>query len=162
MLINRGYPRRVSVFNLSYATIASSNSLNSLINRLEKGDLVEKDFWSEIWFRTSIIQGDERKLELAQSFPRRRRIISKEKLMHKKGWFTDINHHLISSSNLSFPQVPLLVIREGLEPSTPSLRGSCSNQLSYRTDLLYYTTKHQKSQPNKDSINHRTDMSEPR
>ena len=45
-----------------------------------------------------------------------------------------LNHHLISSSNLSFPQVPLLVIRVGLEPTTPSLRGSCSNQLSYRTD----------------------------
>ncbi len=29
------------------------NSLNSLINRLEQGDLVEKDFWCEIWFRTS-------------------------------------------------------------------------------------------------------------
>ena len=28
-----------------------SNSLNSLINRLEKGDLVEKDIWLEIWFR---------------------------------------------------------------------------------------------------------------
>ena len=33
-----------------------------------------------------------------------------------------------------------MVIREGLEPSTPSLRGSCSNQLSYRTKLclLYH------------------------
>ena len=27
-----------------------------------------------------------------------------------------------------------MVIRVGLEPTTPSLRGSCSNQLSYRTD----------------------------
>ena len=26
-----------------------------------------------------------------------------------------------------------MVIRVGLEPTTPSLRGSCSNQLSYRT-----------------------------
>ena len=33
--------------------------------------------------------------------------------MHKKGDFTDINRHLFSSSNLSFPQVPLLVIPEG-------------------------------------------------
>ena len=35
-----------------------------------------------------------------------------------------------------------LVSREGLEPSTPSLRGSCSNQLSYRpnkTKTLYHT-----------------------
>ena len=31
------------VFKLTIGTIASSNSLNSLINRLEKGDLVEKD-----------------------------------------------------------------------------------------------------------------------
>ena len=45
-----------------------------------------------------------------------------------------------------------MVIRVGLEPTTPSLRGSCSNQLSYRTiigwdgrrslpdQLYYYTT----------------------
>ena len=31
-----------------------------------------------------------------------------------------------------------LVIRVGLEPSTPSLRGSCSNQLSYRTNVTPY------------------------
>ena len=35
-----------------------------------------------------------------------------------------------------------LVSRVGLEPTTPSLRGSCSNQLSYRpkNGLPYYTT----------------------
>ena len=74
MIINLGHPRRVFVFKLTFARIASfrtlpkteveiikkhlliclptlpkrlclvfSNSLNSLINRLEKGDLVEKD-----------------------------------------------------------------------------------------------------------------------
>ena len=43
MIINCGYLCRVSVFNLTSTTIASSNSLNSLINKLEKGDLVEKD-----------------------------------------------------------------------------------------------------------------------
>ena len=30
-----------------------SNPLNLLINKLEKGDLVERIFWYEIWFRTS-------------------------------------------------------------------------------------------------------------
>ena len=30
-----------------------------------------------------------------------------------------------------------MVIRVGLEPTTPSLRGSCSNQLSYRTRCFY-------------------------
>ena len=40
-----------------------------------------------------------------------------------------------------------LVSREGLEPSTPSLRGSCSNQLSYRpAHSNYYTTSTIKSQ----------------
>ena len=35
-----------------------------------------------------------------------------------------------------------MVIRERLELSTPSLRGSCSNQLSYRTKSpKHYTTK---------------------
>ena len=34
-----------------------------------------------------------------------------------------------------------MVIRVGLEPTTPSLRGSCSNQLSYRTNRTsYYIT----------------------
>ena len=33
-----------------------------------------------------------------------------------------------------------MVSRVGLEPTTPSLRGSCSNQLSYRpAHLMYYT-----------------------
>lgn len=32
----------------------------------------------------------------------------------------------------------LLVSRVGLEPTTPSLRGSCSNLLSYRPDSLIY------------------------
>ena len=31
-----------------------------------------------------------------------------------------------------------MVSRVGLEPTTPSLRGSCSNQLSYRPDSLVY------------------------
>ena len=31
-----------------------------------------------------------------------------------------------------------MVIRVGLEPTTPSLRGSCSNQLSYRTILVIF------------------------
>ena len=34
-----------------------------------------------------------------------------------------------------------MVSREGFEPSTPSLRGSCSNQLSYRPAHLVYYTK---------------------
>ena len=41
-----------------------------------------------------------------------------------------------------------LVSRVGLEPTTPSLRGSCSNQLSYRpAHLVYYITNSPFSQP---------------
>ena len=35
----------------------------------------------------------------------------------------------------------VLVSRVGLEPTTPSLRGSCSNQLSYRPSPFTYYTK---------------------
>ena len=40
-----------------------------------------------------------------------------------------------------------MVIREGLEPSIPRLRGSCSNQLSYRTELfkLYHNSSKNKT-----------------
>ncbi len=32
-----------------------------------------------------------------------------------------------------------MVSRVGLEPTTPSLRGSCSNQLSYRPAHVFYS-----------------------
>lgn len=35
--------------------------------------------------------------------------------------------------------VNFVVSREGLEPSTPGLKGPCSNQLSYRPNVLDYT-----------------------
>ena len=38
------------------------------------------------------------------------------KIDAQKGRFIDINHPLISSSNLSFPQVSLLVTPKGFEP----------------------------------------------
>lgn len=43
---NCGYPRRF-VFNPTF----SSNSLNSLANRLEKEIWSRRTFWYEIWFR---------------------------------------------------------------------------------------------------------------
>ena len=89
-----------------------SNSLNSLINRLEKGDLVEKDILI-------------------------RNMVSNLEIDAQKGWFTDINHPLISSSGLSFPQVDLLVTRAGVEPTTFSLGRSCSIQLSYRAKSAF-------------------------
>ena len=46
------------------------------------------------------------------------------------------------------PDYGHMVSREGLEPSTPSLRGSCSNQLSYRpSPSLYYNTLFRKNKP---------------
>ena len=36
----------------------------------------------------------------------------------------------------AFFSLASLVSREGLEPSTPGLKGPCSNQLSYRPKLL--------------------------
>ena len=43
-----------------------------------------------------------------------------------------------SSLTDAFLKKMLLVSRVGLEPTTPSLRGSCSNLLSYRPDSLIY------------------------
>ena len=36
----------------------------------------------------------------------------------------------------------ILVSREGLEPSTPCLRGRCSNQLSYRPRVVHIIISH--------------------
>ena len=45
-------------------------------------------------------------------------------------FFAGTKKHSLNRSAIRF-----VVSREGLEPSTPSLRGSCSNQLSYRPTL---------------------------
>jgi len=58
------------IFKLTIETITGSNLLNSLINGLEKGDLIEKDI-------------------LVRS------MVSTSKLIHKKWWSTTVNHHFI-------------------------------------------------------------------
>ena len=114
-----------------------SNSLNSLINRLEKGDLVEKDI---------LVRNMVSNLEIDAQ---------KRVIYRYKSPFNFIFEPEFSTGSpvgdpggartlvYEVPRVPkqkssgwskFVVIREGLEPSTPSLRGSCSNQLSYRTE----------------------------
>lgn len=89
------------------------NSLNSLINRLEQGDLVEKDILV-------------------------RNMVSNLEIDAQKRWFTDINHPLISSSNLSFPQALLLVIPAGVEPAIFWMRTRRPRPLDDGTTIIVF------------------------
>ena len=57
-------------------------------------------------------------------------------------WWTNFTRWNFNSPAISrkskqaFFYLKILVSREGLEPSTPGLKGPCSNQLSYRPTIL--------------------------
>ena len=53
----------------------------------------------------------------------------------KENKFSFSNHHNISKLRLRLNFLVNLVSREGLEPSTPGLKGPCSNLLSYRPKI---------------------------
>lgn len=93
-----------------------SNSLNSLINRLEKGDFVEKDIL--VRNMVSDLKIDAQKMVIY-------RYKSPFNFIFESEFFADSS----------------VVSRVGLEPTTLCLRGRCSNQLSYRpAHLDYYNT----------------------
>ena len=86
-----------------YSVVLSSSTI--VIGRLEKGDLVEKD----ILVRNMVSNLDSSRRQVKRKFIFFSEMTQNylKKSTHKKGWFLRLNHPLISSSNLSFPQVPL-------------------------------------------------------
>ncbi len=59
----------------------------------------------------------------------------------KENKFSFSNHHNISKLRLRLNFLVNLVSREGREPSTPGLKGPCSNLLSYRPRFLIYISE---------------------